>query len=88
MSDKRRVSVTTVSPTFLLFLLFLGLKLMGFIDWSWVWVTAPLWVPLAVVVGLMVLVALGFGIVLATAAVWDLVDNLQFNRREKKRNQN
>lgn len=88
MSDKREVSVKTVSPMFLLFLLFLGLKLTGYIDWSWWWITAPLWVPLAIVVGLVVLVALGFGIVFATAAVWDLVDNLQFNRREKKRNQN
>lgn len=32
-------------PT-VLFLLFLGLKLGGVIDWSWWWVTAPLWIPL------------------------------------------
>lgn len=25
------------------FLIFLTLKLTGFIDWSWWWVTAPLW---------------------------------------------
>lgn len=24
-------------------ILFIGLKLAGVIDWSWVWVTAPLW---------------------------------------------
>lgn len=29
----------------LLGLLFIGLKLMGYIDWSWWWVLAPLWVP-------------------------------------------
>lgn len=28
---------------FLLFLLFLALKLTEIIDWSWWWVTAPLW---------------------------------------------
>lgn len=33
----------------LLFLLFLTLKLTGNIDWSWWWVTAPLWAPLALV---------------------------------------
>lgn len=27
----------------LMFLLFLGLKLTNNIDWSWWWVTAPLW---------------------------------------------
>lgn len=28
----------------LLTLLFIGLKLTGYIDWSWVWVLAPLWI--------------------------------------------
>lgn len=36
-----------------LFLLFLGLKLGGVvIDWSWWWVTAPLWGIPALVVGI------------------------------------
>ena len=30
-------------PT-ILFLIFLTLKLTEHIDWSWVWVTAPLWI--------------------------------------------
>lgn len=30
-----------------LFFIFLILKLTGNIDWSWWWVTAPLWVPAA-----------------------------------------
>lgn len=38
-----------VTPPFLLFLLFLGLKLTGHIGWSYWWVTCPLWIPLAVV---------------------------------------
>ena len=32
-----------------LFLIFLVLKLTGLIDWSWWWVTAPLWGTVAVV---------------------------------------
>lgn len=39
-----------------LFLLFLGLKLGGVIDWSWWWVTAPLWAPLAVVIVILAIV--------------------------------
>jgi hypothetical protein len=31
----------------ILFLIFMTLKLTGFIDWSWWWVTSPLWIPLA-----------------------------------------
>jgi hypothetical protein len=32
--------------TGLLFVVFLVLKLVGAIDWSWWWVTAPLWISL------------------------------------------
>lgn len=28
----------------LLTILFIGLKLTGYIDWSWAWVLAPLWI--------------------------------------------
>jgi hypothetical protein len=30
-----------------LFLLFLGLRLAGLIQWPWVWVFAPFWIPIA-----------------------------------------
>jgi len=33
----------------LLTILFVGLKLTGYIDWSWWWVVSPLWIPLVVV---------------------------------------
>lgn len=34
----------------ILFIVFLVLKLTETIDWSWWWVTAPLWIPVAIVV--------------------------------------
>jgi hypothetical protein len=37
----------------ILFLIFLTLKLTNNIQWSWLWVTAPLWIPL-VILGLAV----------------------------------
>lgn len=37
----------------MLFLLFLGLKLGNVIDWSWWWVTSPLWLPVGVVVAIL-----------------------------------
>jgi hypothetical protein len=45
-----------------LFLVFLVLKLTGFIAWSWWWITAPLWGPfaLAVVAFLFLLTLKGF----------------------------
>lgn len=32
----------------ILFVVFLILKLTGDIDWSWWWVTSPLWIPIAI----------------------------------------
>ena len=32
----------------ILFVVFLVLKLTGTIGWSWWWVTAPLWIPVAI----------------------------------------
>jgi len=45
----------------LLFLIFLVMKLAGIgsvANWSWWWVTAPLWIPFAIVIGLALLVVL------------------------------
>jgi hypothetical protein len=32
----------------ILFLIFMVLKLTNYIDWSWWWVTAPLWIPIII----------------------------------------
>ena len=44
----------------ILFLIFMTLKLTKTIDWSWWWVTAPLWIPVALVVGLLGIALIGF----------------------------
>ena len=38
-----------------LFIVFLVLKLTGHIDWSWWWVTAPLWIPLGIIIVVLLL---------------------------------
>ena len=43
----------------LLTILFIGLKLTGYIDWSWWWVLSPLWIGLAVILAIIALVAIG-----------------------------
>ena len=42
-----------MSFTSLLTVLFIGLKLAGFIDWSWVWVLSPLWIS-AIIYGVLI----------------------------------
>lgn len=40
-------------------LLFIALKLTGFITWSWLWVLSPLWLPFAIVFGIFILILTG-----------------------------
>jgi hypothetical protein len=42
----------------LLTVLFIGLKLTNYIDWSWWWVLAPIWGPVVVVLAIMLVVGI------------------------------
>ncbi len=42
--------------------LFVALKLTGYIDWPWIWVVAPLWIGAGSVVLFLVLILIGFSI--------------------------
>lgn len=46
---KKQIKMKT-SFLSLLTVLFIGLKLTNYIDWSWWWVFGPLWIPIAIVV--------------------------------------
>ena len=42
----------------LLTLVFIVLKLIGVINWSWWWVLAPLWIPIGVVLVLIIIISI------------------------------
>ena len=67
MSDGKNV-VVRVGPGFLslLLIVFITLKLTGYIAWSWLWVLAPLWVPWAFAL----IVALGIAIIAGLIAIF------------------
>lgn len=47
ITDGRRIYTRMDSQSgfpSLLTLLFIGLKLTGYIDWSWIWVLSPIWI--------------------------------------------
>jgi membrane protein YdbS with pleckstrin-like domain len=52
--SEEKTTFNSSLPT-LLFIVFLILKLTGNIDWSWWWVTSPLWIPVAAVLVLIVI---------------------------------
>lgn len=69
---------------FILFIVFLILKLTGTIAWSWWWVTCPLWAGLAIIFGLAgVIFAFGVaGTILGGTFV--LLKGLFARKQEKK----
>ena len=61
MSENVKVNNTGGIGFFgLLGIVFIVLKLTGYIDWSWLWVLAPLWIPIAIVLAILVIM-LSFG---------------------------
>jgi membrane protein YdbS with pleckstrin-like domain len=54
MNDKNNSASSGLGLGTVLFLIFLVLKLVGVIDWSWWWVTSPLWISAALTVLILV----------------------------------
>jgi len=52
----------TGNPMVSLTILFIILKIFGAIDWSWIWVLSPLWLPfvfgISVILGVIILILL------------------------------
>jgi hypothetical protein len=58
MSNNNNNSSSGLGLGVILFLIFMTLKLTGYITWSWWYVTLPLWGPLLLVLVIMGIVAL------------------------------
>ena len=66
-----------IGVTGVLGVVFVTLKLVGVIDWSWWWVTSPFWIPAAIVL----VILAGVGLVWAIASIKESMDE----RKELKR---
>ena len=42
----------------ILCLIFITLKLTGYIAWSWLWVLAPIWIPISIILVVFVIVGM------------------------------
>ena len=56
MSTTSNTNTGGISFAGLLAIVFITLKLTGYITWSWWWVLSPLWIPLAFVVTILLFV--------------------------------
>jgi len=73
MPDNKRPIINLgccgTSPLFILFIVFLVLKLTNYIDWSWWYVTMPLWAPVALFLASLVLICVTGLLALFTAII-------------------
>lgn len=60
MGEKRIIISSGITFPMLLFLVFLVLKLTNVITWNWLWVTAPLWLPSAIVISILLIIVIIF----------------------------
>lgn len=61
----------------IVFLIFLIMKLFSIepvSEWSWFWVTSPLWIPIAILIGFTII---GFIITMGTFLVIGLIDRFR-----------
>ena len=58
MSASSSSSSGGIGFTGLLTVLFVGLKLTNVIAWSWWWVLSPLWIPLLLLIGFLIIAAI------------------------------
>ena len=66
MKSKNEVSINVETKgclgiiLILLTIVFIVLKLTNVIDWSWLWVLAPFWIPWAIVLGVLAVIGVGW----------------------------
>jgi hypothetical protein len=56
--SQSQASLGGVGVAGVLLILFVTLKIIGLIAWPWIWVLAPLWIPIAIVLALLIVVGL------------------------------
>lgn len=53
---KRNDNVYAMGFADVLLIVFIVLKLVGVINWSWVWVLAPFWIPVTIVIFIIIVI--------------------------------
>lgn len=56
--ENKSTYTSGISATSLLGIVFIVLKLCGIINWSWLWVLAPFWIPFAITIIILTIVVI------------------------------
>lgn len=78
MSNTNQATSAGIGFTGWLGLLFIGLKLTGYIDWSWWWVLAPIWGPIAFLLAILLVIGI-------FALISGVMDGVRTRRAQRRR---
>lgn len=65
MDENKKISINFGGCGFTFSIIFLVLKLTHVIDWAWIWIFAPVWIPLALAASILLI----YFLVLIIAAI-------------------
>lgn len=82
MEEKYRIISTGPGISTLLGIVFITLKLCRIIDWGWIWVLAPFWIPWSIFLIFLVLLIITLLIIKLFNPKY--IDNLRKQRKSKK----
>lgn len=71
MSNNTTSSSSGIGFFGMLAIVFIALKLMGYIAWSWWWVLSPLWLPLVIILSILLVIGLVMGLVFLCALMME-----------------
>lgn len=75
MSSNNQTSSSNGIGVFgLMGVMFIGLKLTGYVTWPWLWVLAPFWIPFAIV----------FGVLCACSIVAGIMKGIEDSRNARR----
>lgn len=65
MENNKKITIQLLTPlSTILFILFFLAKIFDKIDWSWWWVFSPLWIPFAILIGILAIIGLFYLVIL------------------------
>lgn len=68
---KKIVTLSLINPlTVVMFFTFFFCKAFGLIDWSWIWVFAPLWILSAIALSVIIIIGILYLTLLILEVLW------------------
>jgi hypothetical protein len=86
MSDNNNAQSGGMGLASVLFIVFVVMRLTDNIDWAWYWVASPLWMPLAIALGVAAVYLAGLGVVAMIAWPFAKLKERRLSKAWRERN--